>query len=177
MQFNPTNISDVYLIEIEPHADERGFFARTWCKHELEKLNLDTDIHQCNLSLTKSKGTIRGLHYQIKPHDEVKIVRCIRGAVFDVIIDLRPQSPSYLQQFTIMLCEDKYRSIYIPKGCAHGFQTTADNTEMIYHASKSFDEAAERGIRWNDPAFNIDWPLPISHISSKDNNYPNWHSN
>lgn len=173
MKFIETSIKGAYIIEIEPIEDERGFFARSWCKKEFEELGLDTNIIQCNISFNKKRGTLRGMHYQIEPYEEVKIVRCTKGSVYDVIIDLRPDSPTFKKWESIELTDDNRLMLYIPKGIAHGFQTLEDNSELLYQMSEFYVAEYARGVRWNDPAFNIKWP--IAHnliISPRDQSYP-----
>ena len=171
MKFIETSLSGVFIVELEPIEDERGFFARSWCSEEFKKRRLVNTLRQCNISFNKKKGTIRGMHYQGKPYEETKLVRCTKGSIYDVIIDLRPSSSTFKKNFGIELSELNHRMLYIPVGLAHGFQTLEDQTEVFYQMSQYFHESYARGIRWNDPAFSIRWPLPISYISSKDNNY------
>jgi len=171
MIFNETKLKGVYVIEIEPKEDKRGFFARTWCREEFKKMGLHTDFVQCNVSLSLKKGTIRGLHYQIHPYEEVKLVSCIRGSIFDVVVDLRPDSKTYKEWFSTKLTEDNGKIIYVPKGCAHGIQTLEDNTKIFYQVSQYYHPESERGIRFDDPTFNIKWPYTENiTISDKDKN-------
>jgi len=149
-------------------VDERGFFARVWCEQEFKAQQLDSKLSQCNLSYNKLKGTLRGLHYQNRPFEESKIVRCLRGELFDVIVDLRKDSMTYLQHFTIALSAQNRLALYVPKGCAHGLQTLEDDTEVLYFTTEFYNSGAERSIRWNDPQFNIQWPLRVSAMSEKD---------
>lgn len=174
MKFIETSIKGAYIIEIEPIEDERGFFARSWCKKEFGTFGLDTNIIQCNISFNKKRGTLRGMHYQIEPYEEVKIVRCTKGSVYDVIIDLRPDSPTFKKWESIELTDDNRLMLYITKGIAHGFQTLKDNTEVFYQMSEFYVAEYARGVRWNDPAFRIEWPLPVNVISGKDMNYPDF---
>lgn len=171
MLFQPTNLAGAYLIDLQPIADERGFFARTWCTQEFAEHGLDAHLVQCNLSLNRQRGTLRGMHYQQAPYAETKVVRCIRGALYDVIIDLRPESPTYLQWLGVTLSAENRTMLYVPKGFAHGFQTLADNTEVFYQMSDFYAPAYAGGLRWNDPHFNIRWPLKVSVISAKDQSY------
>ena len=170
MIFTETKLSGAYVIEIEKIEDERGFFARTFDKNEFIKMKLDSEFVQSSISQNKKKGTIRGMHYQTKPYEESKIVRCVKGKIFDVIIDLRLNSKTFKEWLFVELSEDNYKMLYIPKGFAHGFQTLENNTEVYYEITEVYDKKSSRGIRWNDPTFNINWPLDISLISEKDNN-------
>ena len=171
MRFIPAKLKDAYIIEPEKIEDERGFFARTWCKEQFESKHLDSDVLQCSLSFNKKKGTIRGMHCQIPPFAETKLVSCTKGRLYDVIIDLRPRSETYLQWMFVELTPENRKSLYIPKGFVHGFQTLEDNTEVFYQITESYSPESARGIRWDDPNFNIDWPEPISVISNRDQEY------
>ena len=171
MIFSETKLSGAYVVEIEKIEDQRGFFVRTFDKKEFSKKGLDSEFVQSSISQNKKKGTIRGMHYQGKPYEENKIVRCTKGSIFDVIIDLRSNSKTYKEWFSIELNADNYKILYIPKGFAHGFQTLENNTEVYYEITEVYDKKSSRGIRWNDPTFNINWPLDISLISEKDNNF------
>jgi len=174
MIFKKTKLDGAFLIVPEPILDARGFFARTWCKNEVEGQQLNPDVAQCSISFNKRRGTLRGMHYQAPPHSEVKVVRCIRGSVFDVIIDLRRTSPTFLQWYGVELsCENRYM-LYIPEGLAHGFQTLVDDTELFYQMSTLFAPDAARGVRWNDPSFGIQWPLSVEVISKRDAEYPDF---
>lgn len=172
MIFIETKLKDVYIVELERIQDERGFFARSWCKKEFEKYNLNSNLCQCNISFNEKKGTIRGMHFQVKPFEEAKLVRCIKGSMYDVIIDLRQSSETFMQWIGVELTDENRKSIYIPEGFAHGFQTLEDNTEVFYQMSEYYHPECSRGIRWNDSAFNIKWPINVSIISYKDNNFP-----
>lgn len=174
MIFTKTKLKDTHIIDIEKSEDARGFFARGYCQREFEAHGLEFRMVQANISRSTKKGTLRGLHYQVEPYMEAKLIRCIRGAFYDVIIDLRPESPTYLQWLGVELTEDNYRMLYVPEGFAHGFQTLVDNTEAFYQVSQFFAPQAEVGIRYNDPTFNIPWPLEVSIISQKDQNWPNF---
>ncbi|HEY0981916.1 MULTISPECIES: dTDP-4-dehydrorhamnose 3,5-epimerase [unclassified Schlesneria] len=174
MKFQETLIQGAYVIEPERLEDERGFFARTWCQQELEQQGLETGISQCNLSFNHRSGTLRGMHYQAAPHGETKIVRCTRGAIFDVIVDLRPDSPSYLRWFGIELTAENRLMLYIPPSIAHGFLTRADSTEVFYQMSVPFHPASARGVRWDDPALGIEWPQLPAVISERDRLYPDF---
>jgi dTDP-4-dehydrorhamnose 3,5-epimerase len=171
MLFQPTKLQDAYLIAVEPVEDERGFFARLWCRQEFAAHGLDTKLVQCNLSFNKVRGTLRGMHYQLPPAAETKLVRCIQGAIYDVAIDLRPESPTYRQWTAVTLSAENHLAFYIPQGFAHGFQSLTDETEIFYQMSAVYAPDYARGLRWNDPAFGIDWPLPVTVMSAKDQGY------
>jgi len=171
MIFKETSLKGAYIIEIEPLEDERGFFARSFCRKEFEEHSLNFSIVQCNLSYNKKKGTLRGMHYQIAPHKEAKLVSCIKGAIYDVIIDLRPDSSTFCQWFAVELTAENHRMLYVPEGFAHGFQTLKDDTVAFYQMSEFYHPECARGVRWNDPAFGVDWPLPNPIMSNKDMNY------
>lgn len=171
MIFTPTSLAGAYLITPDFIEDERGFFARTFCRREFEDHGLNPDIVQCNLSFNKTKGTLRGMHYQAAPHAEVKLVRCTAGAIYDVIIDLRPESPTFKQWFGAELSAENHKSLYIPEGFAHGYQTSTDNTEVIYHHSAFYNPDSARGLRFDDPALGIIWPLPVDMVSPKDQSH------
>ncbi|MEW6103856.1 MAG: dTDP-4-dehydrorhamnose 3,5-epimerase [bacterium] len=172
MKFIEIPLSGAYIIEIEPAFDERGFFARTFCKNEFKNKGLNPNIAQQSISYNKRKGTIRGMHYQNAPYQEVKIVSCIKGEIFDVIVDLRKDSPTYCQWFSILLSDENYKMLYIPKWFAHGFQTLKDDTIVLYQMSEFYYSEYQRGVRWDDPAFKIKWPFPPSVISERDKGYP-----
>ena len=172
MVFTSTRLNGPMLIDIERREDERGFFARTWCRDELAARGLDTEIAQESLSYNRLRGTVRGLHFQRAPHEETKIVRCTRGAVFDVIVDLRPDSSSYLQWQGFELTADTRRAVYIPKGFAHGFQTLTEDCEVAYQISAFYTPKAAGGYRYDDKTFDIVWPLPLSMISERDLSWP-----
>jgi dTDP-4-dehydrorhamnose 3,5-epimerase len=172
MIFTETRLKDAFIIEIEKREDERGFFARAWCKKEFEAHGLHLDLVQANLVFSNRRGTLRGMHYQVAPYGEAKLMRCIRGAIYDVIIDLRPESPTYKQWLGVELTADNHKMLYVPEYCAHGYQTLVDNTETFYPVSQFYSPGFERGMRWNDPAFGIEWPLNIQVISDKDANWP-----
>lgn len=174
MIFNETPLLGVYIIELEKRGDERGFFARFYCQKEFINLNLDTNIVQINNSLSAYKGTLRGMHYQLSPNAETKIVRCIRGSLYDVILDLRPESPTFKRWFGIELTAENRKMLYVPKGFAHGFITLEDNTEALYLVTEFYSPLNERGIRWDDKEFNIEWPITPNIISEKDQNHPNF---
>lgn len=174
MIFSATPLPGAYFIDPELLEDERGFFARLWCTREFAACGLDTQVAQCSVSFTRRRGTVRGLHYQIPPHDEVKLVRCTRGAIYDVIVDLRPDSPAFLRHLTVELTAENRRALYVPRGFAHGFQTLADDTEVCYQMSEFFAPDAARGVRWNDPAFAIAWPVPDPIVLPRDRAYPDF---
>ncbi|MHB8778413.1 MAG: dTDP-4-dehydrorhamnose 3,5-epimerase, partial [Anaerolineales bacterium] len=153
---------------------ERGFFARSWCEDEFKEHGLNPHIAQCNISFNKKRGTLRGMHYQVSPFVEAKLVRCTRGAIYDVIVDLRPESPNFKQWFSVELTEENHRSVFIPAGFAHGFQTLQDNSEVFYQMSEFYHPECARGVRWNDPVFRIDWPIDQQIISQRDQDYPNF---
>lgn len=174
MKFEPLALPGAVLVQIEPHRDERGFFARTFCQEEFAEAGLPTRFPQANLSSNTLAGTVRGMHFQAPPHEEPKLIRCVRGAVYDVIIDLRPTSPTYRQSLGAELNQDNHAALYVPPGFAHGFQTLADNSELLYMMGQTYNPQAARGVRWNDPAFAVSWPLPISIISQRDATYPDF---
>jgi dTDP-4-dehydrorhamnose 3,5-epimerase len=167
-----TDIESLKIIDIEPISDNRGFFARSFCRDEFRKNNLQYEIVQCNISQNIHKGTLRGLHYQLPPHEEVKMIRCVQGTIFDVIIDLRKDSATYLQWRGFELRADNHRMLYVPKGCAHGYLTLEDYTTVSYMVTASYHPECERAVRWNDPIINIKWPGPATIISEKDSNHP-----
>jgi dTDP-4-dehydrorhamnose 3,5-epimerase len=171
MIFTETKIKGVYIIEPELLTDERGFFARSFCKEEFQKYGLEMDIVQCNISYNAKKGTLRGIHYQIPPFEEAKIVSCTKGSIYDVVVDLRRDSSTYCLWHSEKLSVDSYRMLYIPKGCAHGFQTLEDNCIVYYQMGAYYHSECAVGIRWNDPAIDIVWPIPAGIISEKDKNY------
>lgn len=171
MRFSETRLEGAYIVEIEKLQDNRGFFARSWCKKEFEAQGLISRVVQANVSSNKKKGTLRGMHYQFAPYEETKLVRCTRGAIYDVIIDLRPDSPTYAQWIGVELTAENYKMLYVPENFAHGFQTLANDTEIIYQVSQFYTPGSEGGIRWNDPAFAIKWPLEVQVISDKDKSW------
>ena len=174
MQFDLTILRDAYLIQPEPARDNRGFFARTFCAEEFAAHGLETNYPQHSISFSARKGTLRGMHYQRDPHSEAKLVRCTRGAILDVIIDIRPDSPTYHRWQEFGLSSVNGHQLYIPKGFAHGFQTLSDDVEVNYLISAPYEPEAARGIRYNDPAFGIRWPLPVTEISEKDLHWPDF---
>jgi dTDP-4-dehydrorhamnose 3,5-epimerase len=168
MIFTETKLKGAYLIELDKHEDERGFFARSWCTDEFEEHGLNPRVVQCNISFNKKLGTLRGLHYQSPPYQEAKLVRCTMGALYDVIVDLRSDSSSFKKWFSVELTAQDRRALYVPEGFAHGFQTLVDNTEVFYQMSEFFHPECARGVRWDDPAFGIVWPISNAIISKKD---------
>jgi dTDP-4-dehydrorhamnose 3,5-epimerase len=171
VKLTPTVVQGAYVVEVEPIIDERGFFARSWCQSEFEEFGLNFRIVQCNISFNKRKGTLRGMHYQAAPHGEAKLVRCTMGSLFDVIIDMRPESSTYLRHASVVLSAKNRLMIYVPEGVAHGFQTLEDETEVFYQMSAFHAPQSARGVRWNDPAFGIQWPYDERIISERDRNY------
>jgi dTDP-4-dehydrorhamnose 3,5-epimerase len=173
LRFTQLKLSGAYLIELELHVDDRGYFARTYCTREFEEHGLDTTIAQCSTSFNLRRGTVRGMHYQAAPNEEIKIVRCTSGSIFDVIVDVRQDSATRGSWHGVELSSDNHRMLYIPAGFAHGFQTLVDNSEVLYQISAEYVPSASRGIRWNDPAVAISWPINEGiTISDKDSVYP-----
>lgn len=172
MKFTPLPLQDAYMIDIEPFEDERGFFAPSWNGELFQQHGLNPTIVQCNTSFNRKKGTLRGMHFQKAPHQEAKLIRCTSGRIYDVMLDLRPDSPTYRQWQGIELSAENHRMCYIPEGFAHGFQTLEDNTEVLYQVSHAYHPESEGGVRWNDPAFQIQWPLEVTVISAKDQKIP-----
>jgi dTDP-4-dehydrorhamnose 3,5-epimerase len=172
MIFKETELRGAYLIEPELIQDERGFFARTWSQEEFASRGLSSKLVQCNGSFNKQRGTLRGMHYQIPPHEEAKLVRCTAGAIYDVIVDLRVDSPTRLKWIGVELTASTLSMVYIPEGFAHGFQTLKDDTEVFYQVSEYYHPESARGVRWDDPAFSINWPLSVSVISERDRSHP-----
>ena len=168
MKFSSTNIKGVYVIDLQPVEDSRGWFMRTYCKNEFAEIGHDKEWVQLNHSFTRSKGTIRGMHYQVPPYSEIKLVRCIAGSVMDVAVDLRRGSATYLNWVSVELSEKNKKMIYIPEGFAHGFQTLANDCELLYHHTAFYTPGSEAGIRYDDPAIKINWPLPAGDISDRD---------
>ena len=171
MVFWETKLPGAFVIELQKHEDERGFFARAWCQKEFEARGLNPRTVQCNISFNKLKGTLRGMHYQIVPCAEAKLVRCTRGAICDVIIDLRRESVTYKQHVSEVLSSNNYKALFIPEGFAHGFQTLEDNCEVFYQMSAFYSPEHQRGVRYNDSAFKINWPIKPTVISDRDSNY------
>lgn len=174
MKFSPGSVAGAWLIEIEPRADERGYFARAWCEREFEAHGLCTRIAQANTAFSRRRGTLRGLHYQEAPHAEVKVVRCTRGAVYDVVVDLRPGSPTHCRWMAAELTAQNGRMLYAPEGCAHGYLTLTDDTELLYLTSDVYAPAAAKGVRYDDAAFGIAWPGGVEVISGQDTSWPDY---
>jgi dTDP-4-dehydrorhamnose 3,5-epimerase len=172
--FTATKLAGAFVIEPERKEDRRGFFARTFCQAEFAEHGLDARVVQCNISFNKRKGTLRGMHFQMAPRAEVKVVRCTAGAIYDVIIDLRRESPSFLRHEAIELSADNRKMLYIPEGFAHGFQTMADDSEVFYQMSQEYAAEYARGVRWDDPAFGIEWPPADRVILERDRTYPDF---
>jgi dTDP-4-dehydrorhamnose 3,5-epimerase len=171
MIFCEATLPGVFEIEVEPHVDERGFFARSWCHNEFEAHGLNPKLVQCNISFNVRKGTLRGMHFQATPNSEAKLVRCTKGAICDVVLDLRPSSPRYRDWFALELTAANRKAVYIPEGCAHGFLTLEEDTEVFYQMSEYYSPESARGVRWNDPAFGIMWPGNVEVISERDRSY------
>ena len=171
MKFIETKLKGAFIIDLEFKQDHRGFFARTFCGREFDAYDIKSKVAQCNLSFNYKKGTLRGMHYQIPPATETKLIRCTQGAIYDVIIDMRPSSRTYLQHIGVELTAENRRALYVPEMFAHGYQALADNTEVIYQVSEFYTPNRERGLRYDDPSFGIKWPLPVSEISEKDTNW------
>ncbi len=174
MKFHATKLPGVFEIHLEPMRDERGFFARTWCRSEFHEHGLESALVQCNISFNTRKGTLRGMHYQAAPFVETKLVRCTQGAICDVVLDLRPQSPTFKEWIAVTLTAESRNMVYVPKGCAHGFLTLQDETEVFYQMSEIYNAESARGVRWNDPSFGIAWPEKVEVISDRDRNYPDF---
>jgi dTDP-4-dehydrorhamnose 3,5-epimerase len=175
MIFTPLSIEKAFVIDIELRSDDRGFFSRAWCRNEFERAGIRSRFVQANLAHSSRLGTLRGLHYQTAPHEEAKLLRCTRGAVFDVMVDLRVESPTFKQWVGIELTADNRRSVFVPEGCAHGYLTMTNDTEVLYQVSAFYSPEFERGLRWNDSAFGIEWPMMADYfISEKDQNWPSF---
>lgn len=174
MKFIPTEIDGAFLIEFEPYADERGFFAETQTRQAFEDHNLRSDLSECSLSFNRAAGTLRGMHYQLGPHEQTKLVSCIRGQVFDALIDLRRDSGTYLKTFSAELSLEAQNMLYVPAGVAHGFITQADDCYVQYQIGGQYDPDGARGVRWNDPVFDISWPLEPAVISERDRDYEDY---
>lgn len=172
MQFTQTKLKGSFIIDLDEKADHRGFFARTFCAEECAEHGLKQNVMQCNLSFNYKKGTLRGMHYQTAPACETKLIRCTQGAIYDVIIDMRPESPTYLSHIGVELTAENRRALYVPEMFAHGYQALTDGAEVLYQVSEFYTPGYERGLRYNDPFFNIEWPLPVSVISQKDAAWP-----
>ena len=174
MRFSELSLRGAYLVEIEPRTDERGFFARTFCEAEFGAVGLVNHFPQASISYNKRRGTVRGMHFQASPREETKLVRCLAGAVYDVIVDLRPSSPTYCRWAGVELSANNRSALYIPKGFAHGFQSLLDDSELLYMIDVGYVADAARGVRWNDPSINVRWPNPIEVIADKDNRFADW---
>jgi dTDP-4-dehydrorhamnose 3,5-epimerase len=174
MIFSPTGLKDAYVVDIHKLEDERGFFARTWCTREFGGKGLDSRLVQCSISYSRLKYTLRGMHLQNHPHAETKLVRCTSGAIFDVIIDLRLSSLTYLQHIAVLLSASNRKMLYVPEGFAHGFLTLEPNTEVFYQMTEFYSPEQSVGFRWNDPAFEIKWPAPAQVISERDRTYADY---
>jgi dTDP-4-dehydrorhamnose 3,5-epimerase len=174
MNFVDTKLEGVFIAEPEKIEDKRGFFCRTFCKNEFEKLGLNPDVVQCNVSFNAQQGTLRGMHFQISPFEEAKLIRCTMGKIYDVVVDLRPGSKTYKQWIAVDLSAENRKMLYVPEGFAHGFQTLTDNTEVYYQMSEFYAPQYSRGVRWNDPVFGIRWPERVRSISEKDQTYADY---
>ena len=174
MIFHETKLPGVYEIHLEPMTDERGFFARSWCQKEFENHGLNPKLVQCSISFNSRKGTLRGMHFQAPPYAEAKVVRCTRGAIYDVVVDLRPDSPTYRDWMGVVLTAANRHMVYMPEGCGHGFLTLEDESEILYQMSEFYYAESARGVRWNDPAFQIAWPEKVKVISERDRTYPDF---
>ncbi|MCA9741050.1 MAG: dTDP-4-dehydrorhamnose 3,5-epimerase [Deferribacteres bacterium] len=172
MIFTETELQGAYAIELQMRNDERGFFARSWCRNEFEAHGLNARLVQCNISYNKKKGTLRGMHLQVSPHAEAKLVRCTHGAIYDVIIDLRPESTTFLKWIAVELSEKNRKMLYVPEYFAHGFITLCDDTEVFYSMGEFYAPQAAYGVRWDDPLFHISWPEAVTVISERDRSYP-----
>jgi dTDP-4-dehydrorhamnose 3,5-epimerase len=174
MRFTETRVQGAWVLEPEPIVDERGFFGRLWCAREIQAHGLNSTIRQTNIGFSQRRGTLRGLHLQRAPHAEVKLVRCTRGAVFDVVVDLRPDSPTFCHWHGVELTPDNRRALYVPEGCATGYLTLTDVAEIYYHTSAFYAPDTASGVRFDDPAFGIDWPAPVTVISPADRSWPDF---
>jgi dTDP-4-dehydrorhamnose 3,5-epimerase len=174
VKFAQTPLAGAYVIEPEPREDARGFFATLFTHKDFAALGLKADVVECAISYNRAKGTVRGMHYQAQPQEQPKLVRCTRGSMYDAIVDLRRHSPTFQKWFAVELTARNCKTLYIPEGMAHGFQTLEDETEVLYHLYASYAPDCERGVRWNDPAFGIRWPLKVSIISARDESYPDF---
>ena len=174
MKFEPTPLPGAFVVNLDRMEDERGFFARTFCHEEFAANGMDTDFAQSSVSFNKREGTLRGMHFQKKPHEETKLVRCTMGAIYDVIVDLRPDSPTVTRWFGLELSAANRKALYVPKGFAHGFITLNDESEVLYQISAEFRPESAAGVRWNDPAFAIEWPVEAVVMSGRDRSYPDY---
>jgi dTDP-4-dehydrorhamnose 3,5-epimerase len=174
MTFEETGVDGVWLIGVDPHVDERGFFARTWDEGEFARRGLDHVLAQCSISHNRVRGTLRGLHFQSAPHEEAKLIRCTAGAIFDVAVDLRPDSPTFTRWIGIDLTAENRAQLYVPRGCAHGFMTLEDGSEVFYQIAGAYAPEFASGVRWNDPAFDISWPIEPVVMNDRDRAYPDF---
>jgi dTDP-4-dehydrorhamnose 3,5-epimerase len=174
MTFHETKLCGVFEINLKLNSDERGFFARSWCQKEFEDQGLNPKVVQCNVSFNARKGTMRGIHYQDAPHQEAKLVRCTKGSIYDVVVDLRQESPTFKDWIAVVLTADEHNMVYVPEGCGHGFLTLEAETEVFYQMSEFFHAEFSRGVRFDDPAFQIVWPNKVEVISERDRTYPNF---
>lgn len=174
MIFHETSLKGAYVIEPERIEDSRGFFARIWCKREFRDRGLDSSLKQCGISFNRKRGTLRGMHYQATPYEETKLIRCTAGAIHDVIIDLRPDSETFKKWVAVDLSGENRKMLYVPGGFAHGFIALADATEVFYQMSQFYMPDHARGVRWDDPAFSIEWPIPVTEIAERDRSYPDF---
>jgi dTDP-4-dehydrorhamnose 3,5-epimerase len=174
MNFAETELKGAYLVSLQKIEDERGFFARAWCQHEFEEHGLKTNLAQANVSFSKQQGTLRGLHFQRAPYQEAKLIRCTRGSIYDVIVDLRPESPTFKRWFGVELKAGDYKMLYVPEGFAQGLLTLEDNTEIMYPTTEFYTPEAESGVRFDDPAFAIVWPQAVKIVSDKDRSWPDF---
>jgi dTDP-4-dehydrorhamnose 3,5-epimerase len=174
MRFTETKLRGAFVLELEPRSDDRGFFARAFCQKEFEAHGLKPNVAQCNCSYNHKRATMRGMHYQLPPAAETKLIRCTRGGIYDVIVDLRPDSPTYLQHFGIELTEQNRKQLYVPEMFAHGYLTLTPDAETTYQVGEFYTPGAERGIRYNDPALKINWPIPVEIVSEKDASWPDF---
>jgi dTDP-4-dehydrorhamnose 3,5-epimerase len=172
MRFIEAPLPGAMIIELEPYVDQRGFFSRSWCRNEFEAHRLNPQVVQCNIAFSRKRGTLRGMHYQIAPHGECKLVRCTAGGVYDMILDIRASSPTCYKWFGLELTAENRRMIYVPEGFAHGYQALVDNSEVFYQMSQFYNKEASRGVRWNDPAFGIKWPIEDPILSEQDRTFP-----
>jgi dTDP-4-dehydrorhamnose 3,5-epimerase len=172
LKFTPVSIEGAFIVGLEPLGDDRGFFARSFCQEEFHQQGIDPLVAQCNISFNQQRGTLRGLHYQVKPHEEAKLVRCTQGAIWDVIVDLRENSPTRYRWFAAELTAANRRALYVPRGLAHGFQTLSDNSEVFYQMSEFYHPESARGVRWDDPVIGITWPVDNPVLSPRDKSYP-----
>ncbi|MEU9794611.1 dTDP-4-dehydrorhamnose 3,5-epimerase [Streptomyces sparsogenes] len=172
MLIHETPLAGAALVELEKREDHRGFFSRSFCREEFERAGLEPTVAQCNLSFNHRKGTLRGFHYQLTPNAEAKTIRCVRGAVYDVIVDLRTDSPTFLRHFGTELTADNRLALHVPRNFAHAYLTLTDDAETLYQVSTAYTPGAERGLRWNDPALAVEWPVTVEQVSDKDGNWP-----